>query len=269
MFIKNALTYSGINFLSQIILFIKDLILRNILPPQIMGVWNFVGVARGFVSPFSIGILSGTLRELPIARGRQDEEAQGACRAVSLTYSLIEVALVAGCVVLYALSRKDVVPYDEYLAILLTAVLITFTRFQESYVTFFQGAQLYVPLSRVLFINSAILAVCLPIGAITMGLWGVFLAALLAEALKALWMGLVAGKFGLRSTLRWNTQLFKKLASYSIPYKVANYPFTLFMMIDLLWITKFADMKSLAIYAMARSFFFRAQRLQSGLAPCS
>jgi O-antigen/teichoic acid export membrane protein len=260
-FFKNAIAYSGTNIISQVVLFFQGFILRRIIPPEVMGVWNFVGVARNFVASFSLGILAGALRELPIWKGKGDEKAQINCRSVSLTYSLVEIVFVAIFVVVYAFLKKGSISYAEFIGLLLAAILLFFTRFQESYITFFQGAQLYFPLSRLLFTNSLIMALSLLIGAIAIGLWGVFLGALIAEGLKAVWMTFAAKHFGISPKLKWDFQIFKRLASYSIFLKITDYPITLFMMLDLLWVTKFMDIKSLAIYAMARSFFLQSSEI--------
>lgn len=261
MFLKNTLAYSGVNLISQVVLFFQGFVLRRILPPEIMGVWNLVGVTKNFVSPFSIGILSGAMRELPILKGKGDENAQRDCRSVSLTYSIAEVILVATCLCIYAFLKKGSVSNIGFIALFLTAILLIFTRFQESYLTFFQSAQLYVPLSWLLFINSLILALFLSIGAIVIGLWGVFLGALGAEGVKAIWIALAARRFGMQTKLKWDFQIFKRLASYSIRYKITDYPISLFMMLDLLWVTKFMDIQCLAIYAMARSFFSQCSEI--------
>ncbi|KJR99414.1 MAG: hypothetical protein VR68_09275 [Peptococcaceae bacterium BRH_c4a] len=255
MFLKNALAFSGINLISQILLFIQGFILRRMLPPEIMGVWNLVGVVKSFATPFSIGILAGAVRELPILKGKGDYRGQENCRSVSLTYSLVEVTVVFAGILIYALFKKNNVSETEFFAIVLAAALMYFTRLQESYNTFFQGAQLYIPLSRLLFINSLILAIALPIGAYLLGLWGVFLGAIFAEGIKAAWMTFSARRFDIRTKFMWDANVFKRLASYSIFCKIADYPISLFLMLDMFWVTKFMDIKSLGIYMMARSFF--------------
>lgn len=261
MFLKNALAYSGTNFISQVALFIQGFVLRRLLPPEFMGVWNFVGVVRGFVANFTIGLFSGAVRELPILKGKGDEKAQQDCRAVCLMYSLCEVAVVSLCVLVYAVLRKHAYSHYEFAALLLTALLLVFFRGQEAYLTFFQGAQLYMPLSRLLLVNSLILAFILPAGAFFMGLWGVFIAALVAEGLKAVWMISVARRFGISFKAKWDNVIFKRLASYSVALRVADYPLVLFTMVDVLWVTHFMDMKSLAIYVFARSFFLQSAEI--------
>ena len=260
-FLKNAVAYSGTNVISQAAILVQGFVLRNLLAPQLMGVWNYVGVVKGFASPLSVGLLGGAIRELPILRGKGDDKSQQECRSTVFTYSLIESSVVACCIVIYTLTKKQNSFYSSNLPLYLSAALVIFAKIQESYLTFFQGAQLYVPLSRLLFVNALILAVLLPIGAATMGLWGVFAGAILAEGLKAAWMTLSARSFGISPSFGLKTRVLKRLASYSILLKVADYPMALFMMADVLWVTKFFDTKSLAIYALARSFFFASSEI--------
>ncbi|MBU2549810.1 MAG: hypothetical protein KKB20_15455, partial [Proteobacteria bacterium] len=129
---------------------------------------------------------------------------------------------------------------------------------QESYLTFFQLAQLYVPLSWLLFANSMIYALTLSVGAWLFGLWGVFFGALFTEALKALWMAWAASRHGLDVRPRWGPGIFKRLAIFSVIFRITTYPLTMFFMVDILWVTRFMSVGDLAVYAMARNFFIQS-----------
>ncbi len=257
MFLKNALIYSGTNLISQSALFVQGFVLRSILPPSVMGVWNFVLVLTTFVSPITLGVLQAALRELPILKGKGDIREESLCRSVTFVYTLGESLALMVCLFGYGLLKHPYVTHEEFIAILLSGVFLLLNRLQTMYITFFQSVQLYVPLSRLLLVNGLILAVLLPLGAYFLGLRGLLAAALLAESLKAAWMVISGKRHGIHPHLQWETSMFKRLASFGVGYRIADYPTTLFFMLDVLWVTKFMGLQLLAVYAMSRSFFLQ------------
>lgn len=258
MFAKNSLAYSGVNFLSQLVVFLQSLLLRRFLQPSLMGVWNFVGVVRSFSAPLTLGIQAGSLRKLPILRGSQRNHLVSEVQSVTLTYSLVEVAIVALGVVLYGLWRGPSPKEFGLIVFGSAALLLLAARLQECYITFFQAEQLYIPLSRVLFWNAFFMGILTIGGTFFGGLWGLFLGALLGELVKGFWLSVSAGKWRIRPKFAWDWSIFKDLGSYSFFYRIVDYPITLFFMLDLLWVTHFMGLEALAIYATARSFFIQS-----------
>lgn len=257
-FIKNAVAYSGTNLVSQAAMFVQAFILRMLLIPQVMGVWNFVQVVRGYVAPISLGAINGAFRELPILKGQGKQSEATICRSVSLSASLAEAVILALGIVGYTIWQRSTYTHLEIWAFIVAAALVILTRFHESCLTFFQGAQLYVPLSRILLINGLIFATILPVGALAGGLPGLLVAALTAAMIRGLWM-ISSGKHqGLETRLGWDKSIWKRLVSFGIGYRLTSYPMTLFLMLDLLWVTRFMDLAALALYATARNFFLQA-----------
>jgi len=252
--IKNALAYSGTNIIAQGAMFIQAFILRALLVPGVMGLWNLVGVVRGYVAPISVGVILGAFRELPILKGQGKTAEEASCRTVAFTASLAEAGILALGITGYGLWRGG----PQVWLFLTAGLLVIASRLQEAYITFFQGAQLYVPLSRILLINGLIYAVALPVGTLAAGLPGLLIAALIAEMLKGLWM-VYSGKIrGVSAGWGFDKAVFKGLLSFGLGYRVADYPMTLFLMLNLLWVTWFMDPASLALYATANGLFLQA-----------
>jgi len=129
---------------------------------------------------------------------------------------------------------------------------------QDIYLPFFQGAQLYVPLSRVLLGGSLAYAAALPVGAAIAGVPGLIGAAFSAEVFRSMWFAWSAQRAGLDVRMSWNLRVWKRLVSYGLPYRLTDYPNVFFMMFDLLWVTKFVGVTGLGLYALARSFYAQA-----------
>ena len=160
LILKSGITYSGTNLIAQAATFVSGLVLRRILPPELMGVWNLVIVVRDYAQGISLGTLSGALRELSILRGRSDASEEVRARSVALRYALAEATVVALGLWAYGAWRGPVLGLPTF-ALIGTGVLLVLGKIRGTYIVFFQGAQLYVLLSRVLVVSSLAYAIAL------------------------------------------------------------------------------------------------------------
>lgn len=258
MFLKNIIAYSGSNILIQIALFAQGIVLRMILLPEVMGFWNFVRVVHGYINPVSLGLLSGAARYLPILHGQKKQDKEEQYRSVSLLFSMLEAVVVALCVMVYAYVYWDAYRPEEAVSLVVAGLLVIGARYRESYVVILQGAQAFIPLSKVLAVNNIIFAVFLPVGTYLAGIWGLFASAVISEIVRGYLITSTSFSAGIRAFYRWNRDAWKKLASYGIRMKVTDYPMTIFMTLDILWVTWFLSIGELAIYALAKSFATQA-----------
>ncbi len=255
---KSAAAYSGTNVLAQVVTFLSGFAVRRLLPPEVMGTWNFVVLARGYVQPITLGALAGALRELSILKGRNEPAEEVSCRSVALWFSLVEAAVLA--VGLWAYTYWHLATFDrlKVAALVVTGVLVILGKVQEAYITFFQGAQLYVALSRVLLVTTVLYAVALPVGAYAAGLPGLLVAAIVAELCRGLWSYLAGNRAGLTTAWMFDTRMWKRLVSYGIGFRMADYPQVFFLSLDVLWVSRLLGLGPLALYALAKSFYSQA-----------
>jgi O-antigen/teichoic acid export membrane protein len=258
MFIKNALTYSGSNIISQAALFIQGIILRGILAPQLMGIWNLVNVIRGYVQPVSVGIETGASRELSIIHGAQKPNEELRCRSVSITYSIAEMILLGVGVMGYIMLTRKSYQSIELYALLSVPLFLLIGRIYTTYTTFLQSKNLYIPLSQIFVIGSLLLATFLPLGAYLWGVSGVIVAALIAEFLRILIIIYWSRVRNIHAFYLWDKSIWKRLVSQGFSQTLGSYPNTFFMSFDLLWVTKFFGLEALAIYAFSKSLYRNA-----------
>src|SRR4030066_1202031 len=101
-FLKDAFSYSGINIISQIFSFTRGFIVRHILPPKIMGIWNFVQVILGVIATFDFGSTAAASRELPILRGEKKATEEIQVRSTTFWFSFFLIIVVGLGVIIYA-----------------------------------------------------------------------------------------------------------------------------------------------------------------------
>lgn len=255
---KKAAIYSLSNLLTQVSMFLSNFLMRRILAPEIMGFWNLSQVVRGYLLPVNLGATSGAFRELPILHGKGNEERVVEIQSMTFWITLFEVLLVDVCLFGYVYYNRVTLGHVEVVVLLTTAFLMIGIRLQDALLTFFQGAQLYVPLSHTSMVSGFLYAALLVLGAYVWGINGVLIGAMLGETVRT-WLYVRQGRlFGIKIHLFWSWKEFKELASYGIAMRVADYPSIIFTMFDLFWVTKMLGLRDLGIYALARSIYGQA-----------
>lgn len=252
MLLKNILAYSGVNLFSQVLVFGQNFVVRGLLPPPVMGIWNYVGVVQGFLGTFDLGINAAALRELPLLRGqgRLEEEARARATAFwsSLGQGLVFMTLILGYL---ALGWQGP---GYRVALLVAALLVVTGSLKDCLMTFLQGAQQYLPLSRVQFLTVILQAVAVCLGAYFGGILGLMLGVVLVQISLAAMLLLACLSQGLGVSYPWNRQIFKRQAGFGVPFRLVDYPLSLLIMLDVLCVTKFLSVNALALYATGRMF---------------
>jgi hypothetical protein len=263
MFLKNAIAYSSGNVISQTARVTQEFIVRRILPPGVLGVWNFVLVVQSFVGTFDSGIIDATSRELPIFHGAKNWEEVVKIRSTAFWSKLGQNILLAFGIMLYTAISWRKYNYLFRIALLVAAVLVIVSAVSESFITFHQSAQSYVPLSKVLVLTSIIYASLLSVGALLGGLWGLVAAGIVALMVQSALIAYSGVRHHLEIRKIWDRNVFKRLIGFGLPFRIVDYPSQLFPLIDVLIVTKFMGLEGLAIYATAKAIFTQATQIPS------
>lgn len=262
-FLKNAMAYSGTNIISQFILLIRGLVIRRILPPEIMGFWNFVAVVQGFIATFDLGCIAGAHRELPIMRGKHDYKEEIKIRSTTLWFTFFQNIVIGVFALIYVWwNRTEYVPW-EIVAAIVAVFMFVLTSFFQVYMMFFQGAQAFVPLSKLLLAGVIIDSVGFLFGAYVWGLGGLMTMAMLSSCLRVGLFVYFGQLINLTVRLKTYKHVLKRLLSFGFFLRLIDYPNALFAMANLLWVTKFMSIADLALFTMARSFFLQISNIST------
>lgn len=261
MVLKNIIAYSGVNLISQVLLFGQNFIVRGLLAPAVLGIWNYVGVIQGFLGTFDLGITAAASRELPMIRGTGDVEAETGSRSSAFWSRVAQgILLSAGTLIYLALFRNSI---QHPVAFLVAALLVVISAINEALNIFHQGAQKYISLSRVLLLTGIAQALAISLGTYLAGLTGLMICAVLVQMLLAVMLFKSCLESGLHILPRWQWQIFKRQVGFGLPFRLVDYPQSVFTMLDLLFITWFMNVGALAIYTTARFMFNSAVEMQA------
>lgn len=262
-FIKNAIAYSGTNVISQIITLIKGFLVRRILPPEIMGFWNLVAVVQGFIGTFDLGCIAGANRELPIMKGRRDQEDEIKIHSTTLWFTLFQNITISIIALLYVWWNRANYASWEITAVFVAIIIFVIMSFQSAYMTFFSAAQAFVPLSKLLLVSSIIEGISFPLCAYMWGLSGIMVMAMISTCLTCGLFFLYGRLYKLYSYRRIFWNVLKRLLSFGFFLRLIDYPNALFSMANILWVTKLMNISDLALFSMARGFFFQVSDIST------
>ncbi|MFH1147697.1 MAG: hypothetical protein V1736_08315 [Pseudomonadota bacterium] len=254
-FAKNALAYSGSNFLGQFLTLIKGFIVRRILPPEIMGFMNLMVALSGLAGTFDLGCISGAGRELAMMHGRAEAEEPKRIRSTTLWFTLVQNVLIGAGIILYVWWKHEHYSLEQSMATCVAAAVLVIGTFQMVYSTFISTAQAFVVLSKMLVLGSIVDGLCLPIFAYVWGLPGVMAATVITACLICGIAVLAGRKMGQSAGRGFSLGTLKRLLSFGFFLRLVDYPNALLHMASLLWVTRFMSIQDLALFSLARSFF--------------
>jgi O-antigen/teichoic acid export membrane protein len=256
-FVKNSVVYSSTGVIAQFVTFVREFLVRRILQPEILGFWNFSNVVQGFISIFDFGCISGALRELPIMQGKNDQEEEARIRSTTLWATVMQNGVLSVFAAVYIYWNKTHYAPWEIIAAYIGILIFFFTSFQLAYTTFLTAAQEFVPLSKILFLSSVIEGISFPVCAYLRGLGGLMAVAVITTFLKNALFYLYAHKMKLYVRYEISRDTLRRLLSFGFVLRLVDYPNALFGMASILWVTNFMNIKYLALFSMARSFFLQ------------
>ena len=262
-FLKDSVFYSVATTSIQIIGFLRGILMRIILIPEILGIYNLIQVILGFVTVFDTGASAAASRELPILRGRNDLINESLMRASVLWFTIGQSIIVGFGTILYALLNSSQYTSLEIIGFFMVAILLVMSAVTNCYDTFYRSAQKYFSLSKIVFVMGFIEAGAYISGAYFAGIYGLLTGVVVAALVKLLVSVFIGYKNGIAIKMQFSLPMVKKLLAFGFPLRLIDYPMQYMIMADLLWVTKFMDVGSLAIYTTAQLFFKQSNQVCS------
>lgn len=261
MFLKNVLTYSGANAVGQLARLIQEFVVRVLLPPKVMGVWSFVIVVRNFGATFDLNVLAASSRKIALLYGAEDEARIYRYRSTAFFLHLAQKSLIALGVVVYAFVSYDSHSTLETVGVLAAAAMVLLSALGEAFISFFQSAQRYTTLSKVLVVYWSVFSVLMVAGVYVAEVPGLIAAAVMALVFQAVLLRASMRTERLAMGWHWDWKSVKSLLGFAVPFKVVDYPMSLFSMLDVLFVTRYLGLEALAIYSTAKLMLMQAYQV--------
>jgi O-antigen/teichoic acid export membrane protein len=266
MFLRNAFWNAGGNLVRQGALAIQELGVRLFLPPVMVGVWELANLIRRVGNIWDLGFLGAAQRDLPALRGLAQRDEEYAYRSTTFVAQLVAKFIVAVAVAGWVAVRWQQYGGQQQLAIAAALAMLILTAVIETLTVFFQTAERYAALSRITMAASVLTAAATIGGTWRWGVSGLLIASVCGLVVYA---GLLARSLRREDlAVRWVVRgdLFRRMAGFAVPLKVADYPLGMLTELDALIVTRFFGLGPLAIYATAKMLVTQAVQATSWLA---
>lgn len=254
MFLKNLIAYSGASMLVQFMQLTQGFLLRRLLLPGAIGVWNYIGVTQGFAGTFDAGITAAAARDLPLLHGAKSER-EATVRSVAFWARLFQSLVFAVGIAVWGLVQNARGRNMTLPVALAAGVLLIFAATNESLSTFCQSRQRFGTLGRSNMFGAALNLSLMPLGAWLAGVRGLVCGAVAAAILQAAQLFIRTSREGYPVRMVWSWKEVRELLRYGVPIRLVDYPLALFMIMDQLAVAKYADLAALGLYSTARVIF--------------
>ena len=235
--VSDWLVVSGATVVCHALGMVTSLLLKMLLSPAQMGVWQALKMLLGYGNYANLGISKGAIREYTVARGRGETTA--ARRGLDVAFTFNTVSSLAYAVLLLAaaawIGRSSDSPWAGPWAIGLAVVggLAVLSRYVSYQVTILRAQKAFVLTSRLAILEAVLtLSVC---GTATW-LWGIH--GLFLGTLVVLLAAFLFVQHHQKIDLRWgyDGQEVRRLIGIGGPILLAGTMVTLFRSIDKLMI---------------------------------
>lgn len=251
----NALSYSGGSIIGQAATLIYSVLLRHILVPSVMGLFDFVSVVTNFTANFDPGISTAAAIRLPALEGAGLADEATELRSTALWAEFAQSVIMALGVVIFVaaggVSGRTTAP-----ALVAAVVVILYGLF-DALTTIHQAHGSYVQLSFAMSASSILGAVLLPGGAWIAGIHGLLVAAIAYWAAQATLLYLAARRAGVRIKRELSLPLTRSLLALGLPLRAVDVPQAFVGTLDLLIVTSLLGIKALAVYSFARLVYLQ------------
>lgn len=123
--------------------FFYTILIRRILDPRAIGVWNLSEIVIAYLSAATIGIGYSSERLIPHFRGRNDLQAEAAVRDSLFTWTVIESVVLGALVYVYLAVRGDGLSADVRLALCWVPLLFVTHRLVSVYVSILRSTKAF------------------------------------------------------------------------------------------------------------------------------
>jgi len=238
----------GVNLVSLPLGLVKLILVRRLITPEMLGIWNAIEVIYNFILSLNLGSVAAASRKLPILNSLDDNQKSDKYRKNAILIEFYQSLLLIIAYILYKYLSVGGFDYISDTVILSMVLLIPLINIFTVIMT---SSQNFVLLSRILIIVS-IFSFVIQIGlSFVYGVYGFIAGAVLSNLLN-LFMLIYYCKGSIPTLAFPNFGIVKEFFKFGIKLKIYDYPQVLFSQLDSIFILYYFGVEPLAIYVTAK-----------------
>jgi len=245
---KDFFIYSGGNYVSQGLGMVSGFLLRALIGPYYMGIWQGLNIIKSYASYGNFGVSKAAAREIAYFRGKNDESKADNLKDVSFTFSMMMVTLVAlGCIA-YALIQKNKLDGFVFWGLIAMGGIVVLERVESYIVTILRAKKNFVPESLTKVINGVLQISLFLLLVKNFQLKGLYWSTIIVFSISIVVLIMMSKEF---LKFKFNKHELFRLIKIGIPLVLLGFMFTNLTNIDRIVILKMLGAEELGLYSIA------------------
>lgn len=249
-FFKDVVFYAGSNLFANILSFITGIVVRRLLAPALMGLFNELMLLFDYGRYSQLGIIDSLEKELPYFRGKKDPKKVELIRDTGFTLCLIIAAGMGMCLFIFSFFLKHTGDMLLVNGVRIVSFMIVLQLISSLYIVLNRSRNNFSTISRYTLLI-AVSDVAAKIFLVwRFGLYGLLWASVLTWLLGIVYFYKASPeKFGF--TLNFPFAEAVNLFKVGFPIFITGFVFMTLRNIDRIMIIKLLDRESLGFYTIA------------------
>ena len=245
---KDTSIYTIANYISQGIGMLNSILLRNLLGPASMGIWNLIQVVLGYCGHAGFGTTKALARDYPFLVGKGDKNAASNLKDTTLTFSLIMSFIPFGIIILYVLIKGESLETPYRLGLIFISGFLFIQRFYDVIMTLLRSDKKFGVLSVLIILNAFLTLFVTLILVSSLNIYGMYIGTFLVMTISIFYIFL---KHPYDINFRLDkTELYSQL-KIGLPLVICSFLMEFLKGLDRLLIAKYIDFYNVGIYSIA------------------
>lgn len=248
-FFKDTAFYLSSNVLANVLNFVTGIVVRRLLAPALMGLYNGILLVFDYARYAHLGIIDAMDKELPLFYGKKDYQKLERIKDVGYSACLMVVMLISAGI----LTISFVVKFDNRLlatGIRIVAVMVMLRLMNSLYIVMNRSRNRFSIISRYTLLIAACGIALKVVLIINFGLYGLLWASVLTFAAGFIYFYKASGeKF--KFLLHFSFNEILSLLKIGFPIFIMGFVFMTLRNIDRIMILRLLDTEALGFYTIA------------------
>ena len=246
--IKDAGLYAGAKYASSFLDVGNGILLRNFINPVGMGVWALLRVILNYSSYITLGTGPALVREIPVYRGRGEEEKADKVKNNVFGFSMLMSAVLAIGMIAYAIIFRNTMKVEMMWGLIAVAIIFILQRAFNLYVVLLRAYKIFRMASLSTILSSVVTLLLTVTLVWKYGFYGLLLATIIGYIVI---ITIIQKNVRFKFRFELDPALLKNLSVFGLSLVILQVAATLLNTVDKIVIAKCLGFEALGYYSIA------------------
>ncbi len=245
---KDTGIYAIANYISQGIGMVNSILLRNLLGPTSMGVWNLIQVILGYCGHAGVGTTKALARDYPFLIGQNRQEDAANLKNTTLCFSLMMSIIPAVILLTYVLFKGSSLDKSYRMGLIFLSGFLFLQRFYDVIMTLLRSDKKFGVLSVLIILNAILMLIVTLILVSSFNIYGMYTGTFLVMLISIIY---IFYKHPYQLKFRLNKKELLSQLKVGMPLVVCSFLIEFLKGLDRILIAKYIDFYNVGIYSIA------------------